>query len=332
MNLTPQALASAAASTGFGAEPLEKVFRLMALLDGLNSHPFLKTRFALKGGTALNLFHFAVPRLSVDLDLNYLGTADREGMLAERPTLEQAVQAVCAREGLEVKRMPGDHAGGKWRLTYQGARGGSGTLELDVNYMLRTPLWPCVFVDGHPVGSARATACRVLDLHELIAGKVAALLARSASRDVFDTRALLAAPGLDPAKLRLGFVVYGGINRKDWRTVSPDDIQVEASEVLRELVPMLRADLAPARGAFAAWVEALVRECRERLAVLLPLTAEELEFLRRLNDAGEIAPELLTADEGMQRTILEHPGLHWKAFNVRKHRGLDGAGSGNPEA
>jgi hypothetical protein len=57
MNLTPQAMAKKVAATGFGVEPLEKVFRLMALLDGLGSHPFLKPRIALKGGTALNLFH-----------------------------------------------------------------------------------------------------------------------------------------------------------------------------------------------------------------------------------------------------------------------------------
>jgi len=70
MNSTPDALAHEVAATGFHAEPLEKVLRLMALLDALSSHPFLKARIALKGGTALNLFHFDVPRLSVDLDLN----------------------------------------------------------------------------------------------------------------------------------------------------------------------------------------------------------------------------------------------------------------------
>ena len=42
MNLTPQAMVKAVSATGFGAEPLEKVFRLMALLDALNSHPFRK--------------------------------------------------------------------------------------------------------------------------------------------------------------------------------------------------------------------------------------------------------------------------------------------------
>jgi predicted nucleotidyltransferase component of viral defense system len=139
MSLTPQEMVREVAATGFGAEPLEKVFRLMALLDALNSHPFLKTRIALKGGTALNLFHFDVPRLSVDIDLNYIGAADRETMLADRSQVEQAVQAVCSREALAIKRMPPDHAGGKWRLTYVGAKGAPGNLELDINFMLRTP-------------------------------------------------------------------------------------------------------------------------------------------------------------------------------------------------
>ncbi len=66
-------------------ETLEKVIRLLGLLNALRSHPFLKGRIALKGGTALNLFVFDVPRLSVDIDLNYIGARDRDTMLAERP-------------------------------------------------------------------------------------------------------------------------------------------------------------------------------------------------------------------------------------------------------
>jgi len=54
-----------------------------------------------------------VPRLSVDVDLNYVGAADRESMLAERPKLELALQAVCGREGLTVKSLPAERAGGK---------------------------------------------------------------------------------------------------------------------------------------------------------------------------------------------------------------------------
>ena len=54
----------------------------MGLLGALGSHPFLKGKLALKGGTALNLFVFDVPRLSVDIDLNYVGAEERETMLA----------------------------------------------------------------------------------------------------------------------------------------------------------------------------------------------------------------------------------------------------------
>lgn len=57
------------------------------------------------------------------------------------------------------------------------------------------------------------------------------------------------------------------------------------------------------------------------MAAVLPLAANELEFLERLNGAGDIAPELLTADLALQAILREHPGLKWKALNVRKHIG-----------
>ncbi len=323
MKLTSQDLARTVAATGFSSESLEKVFRLMGLLNALNSHPFLKTRIVLKGGTALNLFHFDVPRLSVDIDLNYIGAADRDTMLAERPKLEQAVQAVCSREGLTVRRMPSEHAGGKWRLTYMALAGGSGNLELDVNFMLRTPLWPPKIAPCFAVGSFKATPVPVLDLHELAAGKLVALLARSANRDIFDAHRLLGAPDIDRARLRLAFVVYGGINRKEWRTVSADDVKGDLADAPRDLVPMLRSDLAPARGEVSAWLDKLVAECRERLALVLPLTANELEFLERLNGSGDIVPELLTDDPATQVVLRDHPGLKWKALNVKKR--LSGA-------
>lgn len=149
-----------AAASGFQAESLEKALALFALLESLRSHPFLKERIALKGGTALNLFVLKGPRLSVDIDLNYIGSKDREIMLSERPKVEQAVQAVCGRLGIQVKRAPSEHAGGKWLLTYMSAWERPGTLELDINYLLRTPLWPPVLMDSHPIGSLRAYSSR----------------------------------------------------------------------------------------------------------------------------------------------------------------------------
>lgn len=111
-------LQRAAADSGFQVESYEKVYVLVRLLEALRTHPFLGPRMALKGETALNLFVLGLPRLSVDIDLNYVGAADRETMLAERPRIEQALQQVAGRMGLTVKRAPTEHAGGKWRLTY----------------------------------------------------------------------------------------------------------------------------------------------------------------------------------------------------------------------
>lgn len=317
MNLSLQDLQREAAATGFPAETLEKSIRLVSLLNSLRSHPFLKTRIALKGGTALNLFIFEVPRLSVDIDLNYIGSPDRETMLAERPKIEQALQAVCGREGLAVKSVPAEHAGGKWRLSYAAASGRSGNLELDVNYLLRTPLWPAELADSRPLGSFQATQVRLLDLHEIAAGKLAALLSRNASRDVFDAVELLRREDLDVAKLRLGFIVYGGVNRKDWRAVSVKDVKLDPAELKSQLLPTLRPGTLP-----KARVRALVSDCRGLLSAVLPLARDEREFIQRLNEYGEIAADLLTDAPAMRKTIREHPALRWKAISVRQHRGL----------
>ncbi|MBI3075686.1 MAG: nucleotidyl transferase AbiEii/AbiGii toxin family protein [Deltaproteobacteria bacterium] len=322
MKLALEELQREAAATGFLAETLEKALRLLSLLNALRSHPFLRTRVALKGGTALNLFVFDVPRLSVDIDFNYVGAVEREVMLAERPKVEQAVQAVCGREGIAVRLVPGEHAGGKWRLMYTSATGRSANLDLDINFLLRVSLWPTAAVDSRPVGSYRASGVRMLDLHEIAGGKLAALVARTASRDLFDARELLRLRGLDPARLRLAFVVYGGANRKDWRSISVDDVRVDVAEVQNQLLPVLRIANLPGAAEVSSWADRLVSECRDLVSMVLPLTAEEREFIERLNERGEIVPELLTTDSSMQQAIRTHPALRWKAINVRKHRGL----------
>lgn len=204
-------------------------------------------------------------------------------------------------------------------------------LEIDVNFLLRSPLWPTVATDSRRIGSFGVTQVPTLDVHELAAGKLAALFGRTASRDLFDVRELLTETVFDRERLRLGFVVYGGINRRDWRTVRLDELRVDPREVDQQLVPLLRAGVAPARADLGAWSERLAADCRDRLFAVLPLRAEELEFLTRLNDRGEIAPELLTADPEMQRLLRSQPGLHWKALNVRKHCGLDGGSDDTDE-
>jgi len=310
----------ASLATGFAAAVIEKDAYLLAILEGFNRHPYLRGKLALKGGTALNLFLFNVPRLSVDIDLNYIGAVDRDTMIAERPKVEQAIGSVCQREGLSVQKIPSEHAGGSWNLRYKSVFGPTDALKIDVVYMYRIPLWPPQWMDSHPISTFQATGILVLDQYELAAGKLAALIARRTSRDLFDAHALLTKLRLDRERLRLGFVLYGAMNILDWRKVSAEDIEPAAADLESYLLPLLGTQNVLTESALLA--ERLLKECIEALAIVLPLVPNELEFLEQLLEYGEIKPELITSDEQMQDTITHHPSLLWKALNVRKYKGL----------
>ena len=322
MKFSSSEIMPVAESTGFRAEMVEKVLHLLNLLDALNSHPFLKGKWVLKGGTALNMFMLDLPRLSVDIDLNYIGKLDREEMLMDRPKLEQAAQAVFSRGGLTTKRVPDEHAGGKWRLSYQSFTGQSGNLEVDLNFMFRQPLWDIQLADSQPLGDFQAKSIPVLDLHELAAGKLAALLARGQARDLFDCHRILSMDYLKRDRLRIAFVVYGGMNRKDWRTVSIEDVDFNPAELTRLLTPTLDARAIQEQGSPAEFGACLVRECREGLSMVLPFNDAERQFLDLLLDRGEINSTILTADKALQKCIQQQPLLEWKALNVRQYKGL----------
>jgi hypothetical protein len=197
--------------------------------------------------------------------------------------------------------------------------GEGANLEIDLNFMFRVPLWPITARDAS-VGSYSAKNIPVVDLHELAAGKLAALLARQASRDLFDANQLLTRGDFDREKLRLGFVLYGAMNRKDWRTVSIEDVGYDPKELENELVPVIRSDFLAKQQA-GDWAKKMIAECRNRLEIVLPMTAQEMAFLDQVLDHGEIRPELLTADAVFADRVVTHPLLQWKALNVRKHKG-----------
>lgn len=321
--LSREQLQRAASETGFPTHSLEKVWNLVRLLNAMAAHPFLGPRVALKGGTALNLFIFQLPRLSVDIDVNYIGGADLATVMAERPKVDEAIAQIASRLGLSVKRAPVGHGGGKWRLSYTSALGRPALIEFDVNYLLRVPLWDMERRDSQEFLGDRARRINVLDPHELAAGKLAALLSRRASRDLFDARELLARGSFDPEKLRVAFVVYGGINRVDWRTVSISTAATTPDDVKRQLLPMLRQHIRPADSDVERWTSALIDETRALLNAVLPLNQAEAYFIERLNRSGEIEAAVLTSDAELQRRIEHHPGLQWKAHNVRRHEGLN---------
>lgn len=98
-----------------------------------------------------------------------------------------------------------------------------------------------------------------------------------------------------------------------------ENVTTTATDVDSQLVPMLRQDVRPAKAGVGQWTDTLVRETRELMSAVLPLSEREFEFLDRLNGAGDIVPRLLTDDPAMDAIIQSHPGLQWKAQNVKKH-------------
>ena len=115
-------------------------------------------------------------------------------------------------------------------------------------------------------------------------------------------------------------VVHGAMNRVDWRTVSLSRIESAHEGLLDQLRHMLRRQVRPPDTLRGQWAARIAEETIEALEAVLPFTPNELGFLDRLLEEGEIAAELLTADEELADRIRKQPGLQWKVSNVRRHR------------
>lgn len=321
MKLDADGVLKLATSMGFRPDYVEKSLWLLELIDSLMKHPALKGKLALKGGTALNLFLFELPRLSIDIDINYIGSPDRPGMLEDKERIEPAIEGICHRLGITIRRRPAGHSGGKWSLKYPSRITAGGNLDLDLNYLLRVPLWPTAQMSSLPFGEIQCRNVTVLDIHELAAGKLAALFARHAPRDVFDTFLLLRDPRIDREKLRRGFVVYGAMSRRDWRTIEIGELDDSMERFEQEVSVLLRSGDAHT---FSS-VE-ILDGCRQMTSqLLLPFLDNEREFLRLINEEGRIEPSLISNDAAWNQRITSHPALIWKTRSVREHRGFSEA-------
>lgn len=309
MAVSRETLLEVAREAQFQPNTTEKVIYLFAFLNEMNQHPDLSNKLALKGGTALNLFVFAAPRLSIDIDLNYIGTAKDAELKKERDVIKAAVIAVCRRLGLNCQLGSDAHAGMKFTSTYRSALGNNDQIQIDLNFMYRLPLYPVRTMTSQAIGTYSAKNVLVLDENELFAGKLRALVARSRSRDLFDSVNLFSQVS-DPARLRLAFHIYGAMNAKDWRTVSSGDVSLNEKELREQLLPVLRISVNNTDP--ATWAHGLVEDCRKGLNDYFPLTPAETNFIAHVREKGEIRPELITSDKQLSEVMAAHPALLWR--------------------
>jgi hypothetical protein len=166
-----------------------------------------ETCFALKGGTAINLFLRDLPRLSVDIDLTYLQRETRNDALTNiGASLEQVAGRIEATmPGVAVTRLV-DKQGNLLKLQFerQGVR-----VIAEVSPVLRGTVLEPVMMDVSSTVQAELayTRMRLLDPRELYAGKLCAALDRQHPRDLFDVKALLEDDGIDASLMNV-FVVY----------------------------------------------------------------------------------------------------------------------------
>lgn len=264
--------------------------------------------FALKGGTAINLFLRDMPRLSVDIDLTYLPVSDRDAALtdirAQLATIAEAIQ--CSVPGAKVQLVEGTVP--KLLVDKSGAR-----IKIEPSVVIRGSLVP-------PVSSELCSAAQEtyelfvevqrLDAADLYAGKLCAALDRQHPRDLFDVMHLQAS-GPIPDSIRQAFVAYlAGHRRPIAELLQPNRIAIEDlvanhfAGMTEE--PVELAELEAARTQLFEWAASA-------------LTDNERRFLLSIKQGD---PDwALMPFEGLDKW----PAIQWKLHNIglmntRSHR------------
>ena len=190
----------------------------MAIADGyrkqvallIRTVPFVaaEKEFALKGGTAINLFVRDMPRLSVDIDLTYMPVADRATSLkAIDAGMKRIADAIT--KGMRGAQLNASHPKGENCTTKLIVRVDDAQIKIEVTPVLRGCVYdPAVKRVSPEVEEQFGFAeMQVVNFADLYAGKIVAALDRQHPRDLFDVRGLLANEGIDDT-LRKAFILY----------------------------------------------------------------------------------------------------------------------------
>jgi hypothetical protein len=259
--------------------------------------------FALKGGTAINLFIRDMPRLSVDLDLVFPDhSLPRDQALAQ---INEAIRQASARlknRGFQVRTVSAAGAGETKLLV----RRGKIEIKVEVNFVLRGT------VREVQLASLSAKAQDLLQaeleipmasFEDIYGGKLVAAMDRQHPRDLFDVMQLYVNEGITPA-VRRAFVVYiASHNRPPHEVLSP---------ILRNITQDYERTFVGMTTEPVHLAELL--SVRDRLVAELPQTldANERQFLVSL---ASNAPEWTLL--GIAH-LEQLPAVRWKLRNIEQ--------------
>ncbi|OCA54983.1 nucleotidyl transferase AbiEii/AbiGii toxin family protein [Photorhabdus namnaonensis] len=170
-------------------------YRQVVLLMSVLPVVATESCFALKGGTAINLFVRDFPRLSVDIDLVYIPLESRELALPNvRAALTRIVALLQQQVGVFAALQTNNPNEMRIIVTSQEAQ-----IKIEVSPVARGTLYPpqgrdVVEVVEDEFGFA---SIQVVSIADLYGGKLCAALDRQHPRDLFDVKMLLETQGMD---------------------------------------------------------------------------------------------------------------------------------------
>ena len=138
-------LTEQARALGFLTAPFEKMTRLTDILRFLNESDELRESLALKGGTAINLTVFNLPRLSVDIDLDFTLNLSREETRAKRDKISELLGLYMTAEGYTKHgKSKSTYILDSFVYSYTNAAGNSDNIKVEINYSLRSHVFPAI--------------------------------------------------------------------------------------------------------------------------------------------------------------------------------------------
>ncbi len=310
MQLDSLTLGRMARELGFVRDTVEKVCRLANVLKFMETDELLSEAIALKGGTAINLTIFDLPRLSVDIDLDYCRSIDRVKMLADRDIITNKISKYMSANGYTLSsKSKNYHALDSFVYEYVNCGGVKDNIKIEINYMLRCHVLPVTRREVKlPWNEEKLTVLSVAPL-EIFASKTVALLTRTAPRDLYDMYNMVKYGLFDESEedmLRKCAVFYGaiGAERPPERFKLDNVGNVSKQQIKRDLDPVLRKgerfDLEMAQ-----------KEVGKYLSDILISTEEEEMFWKAFAE-GRYCPELIFGATAECRNVEKHPMVLWK--------------------
>lgn len=181
--------------------------------------------FALKGGSAINLFVRDMPRLSVDIDLQYVGFDGRESAFANINCALERIEHSLQSAGFSTVIQ--QDAGGLRKMV---CLNDAVFVKIEPNYVVRGHIAATQLIQTSPKVQKNYgfAAMNVLSFGELYGSKICAALDRQHPRDLFDVKYLLENEGVTP-DVKRGFIVsLLSYNRPPHELLHPNILNQEA--------------------------------------------------------------------------------------------------------